>query len=162
MSRRTRAVKRIVPPDPRYDSQTVSKFVNNLMYDGKKSLAEGIFYQAMDMIEERTGQPGVAVFKQAVNNAKPAVEVKSRRVGGASLQVPVEVRPERRTALAMRWLISYRPGPQREDDGRAPGGGVHPGLQGRGQHHQEEGRHAPDGRGQPRVCTLSLVGRWRN
>ena len=107
MSRRKNAIKREVPPDPRYDSQTVSKFVSNLMSQGKKSLAEGIFYKAMDMIEERTGQPGVAVFKLAVNNAKPAVEVKSRRVGGASLQVPVEVRPERRTALAMRWLISY-------------------------------------------------------
>ena len=107
MSRRNKAVKRIVPPDPRYDSQTVSKFVSNLMSQGRKSLAESIFYKAMDMIEERTGQPGVAVFKQAVNNAKPAVEVKSRRVGGASLQVPVEVRPERRTALAMRWLISF-------------------------------------------------------
>lgn len=107
MSRRTSAVKRTVPPDPRYDSQTVSKFVNILMYDGNKGLAEGIFYQAMDLIEQRTGQPGVAVFKQAVANAKPALEVKSRRVGGASLQVPVEVRPERRTALAMRWLISY-------------------------------------------------------
>ena len=107
MSRRKSAVKRPIPADPRYDSQTVSKFVANLMAEGKKSLAEGIFYKAMDMIEERTGQPGVAVFKQAVNNAKPAVEVKSRRVGGASLQVPVEVRPERRTALAMRWLITY-------------------------------------------------------
>ena len=107
MSRRKNAIKRPVPPDPRYDSQTVSKFVSNLMTEGKKSLAEGIFYKAMDMIEERTGQPGVAVFKQAVNNVKPAVEVKSRRVGGASLQVPVEVRPERRTALAMRWIISY-------------------------------------------------------
>jgi small subunit ribosomal protein S7 len=107
MSRRKNAIKRPVPPDPRYDSQTVSKFVSNLMSEGKKSLAEGIFYKAMDLIEERTGQPGVAVFKQAVNNAKPAVEVKSRRVGGASLQVPVEVRPDRRTALAMRWLISY-------------------------------------------------------
>ena len=107
MSRRQRAVKRPIPADPRYDSQTVSKFINSLMFEGKKSTAEGIFYKAMDMIEERTGQPGVAVFKQAVNNAKPAVEVKSRRVGGASLQVPVEVRPERRTALAMRWLISY-------------------------------------------------------
>lgn len=107
MSRRNKAVKRVVPPDPRYDSQTVSKFVSNLMFDGKKGLAESIFYSAMDLIEERTGQPGVAVFKQAVNNAKPAVEVKSRRVGGASLQVPVEVRPERRTALAMRWLITY-------------------------------------------------------
>jgi small subunit ribosomal protein S7 len=107
VSRRKSAVKRIVPPDPRYDSQTVSKFVSNMMLEGKKSLAESIFYQAMDIIEERTGQAGVAVFKQAINNAKPAVEVKSRRVGGASLQVPVEVRPDRRTALAMRWLISF-------------------------------------------------------
>ena len=107
MSRRSKAVKRPVPPDPRFDSQTVSKFVNNLMYEGRKSSAEGIFYKAMDLIEERTGQSGVAVFKQAVNNVKPAVEVKSRRVGGASLQVPVEVRPERRTALAMRWVISF-------------------------------------------------------
>jgi small subunit ribosomal protein S7 len=107
VSRRKNAIKRPIPPDPRYDSQTVSKFVSNLMNRGKKSLAEGIFYRAMDLIEERTGQPGVAVFKQAVNNVKPAVEVKSRRVGGASLQVPVEVRPERRTALAMRWLISF-------------------------------------------------------
>ncbi len=107
MSRRTRAVKRVVPPDPRFDSQTVSKFINNMMFDGKKGLAERIFYTAMDLIEERTGQPGVAVFKQAVNNAKPMLEVKSRRVGGASLQVPVEVRPERRTALAMRWIIGF-------------------------------------------------------
>jgi len=96
-----------LPPDPRYDSQTVSKFLNAIMYEGKKSLAERVFYGAMDLIEERTGQPGVTVFKQAVANAKPAVEVKSRRVGGASLQVPVEVRPERRTALAMRWIIQY-------------------------------------------------------
>ena len=110
MSRRSKAVKRPVPPDPRYDSQTVSKFINCLMYEGNKSLGEGVFYKAMDMIEERTGQPGVTVFKQALANAKPSVEVKSRRVGGASLQVPVEVRPERRTALAMRWLIQYTRG----------------------------------------------------
>ena len=107
MSRRAGSVKRPVPPDPRYDSQTVSKFINNLMYQGKKSVSEGIFYRAMDLIEERTGQPGVTVFKQAAANVKPSLEVKSRRVGGASLQVPVEVRPERRTALAMRWLISF-------------------------------------------------------
>ena len=110
MSRRTKLVKRTVPPDPRYDSQTVSKFINDLMYQGKKSLSESIFYRAMDLIEERTGQPGVTVFKQAVANVKPALEVKSRRVGGASLQVPVEVRPERRTALAMRWIITFSRG----------------------------------------------------
>lgn len=107
MSRRQRAVKRTVPPDPRYDSQTVSKFVCNLMLDGKKSLSERVFYDAMDLIEQRTGQPGVNVFKQALNNVKPMVEVKSRRVGGATYQVPVEVRPDRRTALATRWILSY-------------------------------------------------------
>ncbi len=107
MSRRSKSVRRPVPPDPRYDSQTVSKFINSLMYQGEKSTAERIFYSAMDLIEERTGQPGVTVFKSAVNNVKPALEVKSRRVGGASLQVPVEVRPERRGALAMRWLIDF-------------------------------------------------------
>ena len=107
MSRRSKAVRRPVPADPRYDSQTVSKFISSLMYEGKKSTAERIFYSAMDLIEERTGQPGVTVFKQAVNNVKPALEVKSRRVGGASLQVPVEVRPERRAAPAMRWVIDF-------------------------------------------------------
>ncbi len=107
MSRRTKAVKRPVLADARYDSQTVSKFINALMYEGKKSLAERLFYGAMDIVESRTGQPGVNVFKQALQNVKPVVEVKSRRVGGATYQVPVEVRPERRTALGMRWLISY-------------------------------------------------------
>ena len=107
MSRRKSAVKRTILPDARYDSQTVSKFINVLMYQGKKSTAERIFYSAMDLVESRTSQPGVNVFKQALTNLKPVVEVKSRRVGGATYQVPVEVRPERRTALAMRWLIGY-------------------------------------------------------
>ena len=107
MSRRKSAVKRTILADARYDSQTVSKFINVLMYQGKKSTAERIFYSAMDLVENRTSQPGVNIFKQALTNLKPVVEVKSRRVGGATYQVPVEVRPERRTALAMRWLISY-------------------------------------------------------
>jgi small subunit ribosomal protein S7 len=107
VSRRKSSVKRTILPDARYDSQTVSKFVNVLMYQGRKSTAERIFYGAMDLVESRSGQPGVNVFKQALTNLKPVVEVKSRRVGGATYQVPVEVRPERRTALAMRWLISY-------------------------------------------------------
>jgi small subunit ribosomal protein S7 len=110
MSRRSRADKRETAPDPRFESQIVTKFVNALMYDGKKSLAEGIFYDAMDILEQRSGQPGVTVFQQALNNAKPALEVKSRRVGGATYQVPIEVRPERRTALATRWLIGYARG----------------------------------------------------
>jgi len=107
MSRRKSAVKRPVLPDARYDSQTVSKFINVLMYDGKKATAERIFYGAMDVVEAKSGQTGKTVFKQALSNLKPVVEVKSRRVGGATYQVPVEVRPDRRTALAMRWLISY-------------------------------------------------------
>lgn len=107
MSRRKKSIRRPVLPDARYDSQTVSKFINSLMYEGKKAVGERIFYGAMDIVESRTSQPGVNVFKQALANLKPVVEVKSRRVGGATYQVPVEVRPERRTALAMRWLISY-------------------------------------------------------
>jgi small subunit ribosomal protein S7 len=105
VSRRKKAVRRPVPADPRYDSQTVSKFVNNFMERGKKSLSERLFYDAMDLIEQRSGQPGVNVFKQALSNLKPSLEVKSRRVGGATYQVPVEVRTERRQALAIRWII---------------------------------------------------------
>jgi len=107
MSRRLKAVRREVPADPRYDSQTVSKFINHLMVDGKKSVAEGVFYKSMDLIEQRSGQPGVQVFKQALNNVKPVLEVKSRRVGGATYQVPIEVRQDRRAALAMRWIIQF-------------------------------------------------------
>jgi small subunit ribosomal protein S7 len=107
MSRRSRAEKRETPPDPRFESRTVTKFINNLMLDGKKSIAEKIFYDAVEILEQRTGQPGVQVFEEALTNAKPALEVKSRRVGGATYQVPIEVRPERRAALATRWLISY-------------------------------------------------------
>ena len=107
MSRRKKAIKRPVLADARYESQTVSKFINCMMYEGKKATAERIFYGAMDLVESRTSQSGVTVFKQALANLKPVVEVKSRRVGGATYQVPVEVRAERRNALAMRWLISY-------------------------------------------------------
>src|SRR5688500_12727048 len=107
MSRRKKSVKRPILPDARYDSQTVSKFINAIMYQGKKSTAERIFYDAMDLVETRTSQSGVTIFKQALTNLKPAVAVKSRRVGGATYQVPVEVRPGSRTALAMRWLITF-------------------------------------------------------
>ena len=107
MSRRSRAVKRETPPDPKFESSTVTKFINNLMVDGKKSKAEKIFYDAVDLMEQRSGQPGLQVFEQALTNAKPALEVKSRRVGGATYQVPIEVRPERRAALATRWLIGF-------------------------------------------------------
>lgn len=110
MSRRSRAERRETPPDPKFESRTVTKFINNLMVDGKKSIAEKIFYDAVDIMEQRSGQSGVQVFEQALNNAKPALEVKSRRVGGATYQVPIEVRPDRRTALATRWLIGFARG----------------------------------------------------
>ncbi len=107
MSRRKAAEKRAIQPDPRFQSTLVTKFIHSMMRDGKKSKAENIFYRSLALVEEKTGQPGLNVFKQAVNNAKPALEVKSRRVGGATYQVPVEVRPDRRTALALRWLIGF-------------------------------------------------------
>jgi small subunit ribosomal protein S7 len=107
MSRRSRAEVRDVTVDPQFESPVVAKFINAIMLDGKKSVAERIFYDAMGVIETKSGQPGLQVFNQAMQNAKPAVEVKSRRVGGATYQVPVEVRPERRNALAVKWLVSY-------------------------------------------------------
>jgi small subunit ribosomal protein S7 len=93
--------------DPRFESTTAAKFINALMLDGKKSTAEKIFYDALEIVEEKSSQPGMSVFRTALTNAKPALEVKSRRVGGATYQVPIEVRPDRRTALAIRWLIGY-------------------------------------------------------
>jgi small subunit ribosomal protein S7 len=106
MARRRVIAKREVLPDPKFHDRLVSKFVNNLMLDGKKSIAESIMYGAFDIVEERTrGENPVEIFKEAVDNVRPAVEVKSRRVGGSTYQVPVEVRPDRRTALAIRWLI---------------------------------------------------------
>ncbi len=107
MPRRRDVPKRETPPDPRHGSTMAAKFISSIMRDGKKSTAERIFYAAMDSIEQKSGQSGLTVFKQAVANVKPVVEVKSRRVGGANYQVPVEVRPERRQALAFRWLLSY-------------------------------------------------------
>ena len=107
MSRRVRALKREIVGDPKYGDRGVMKFINCMMYDGKKSLAESIFYGALENIEAKTGQPGLQVFRQALNNARPQLEVKSRRVGGATYQVPTEVRPERQVALAMRWLIGF-------------------------------------------------------
>ena len=106
MSRRHAAEKREVLPDAKYGDIVLTKFMNNLMIDGKKSVAERIVYNAFDRVEDRLKKAPVEVFHEALDNIKPAVEVRSRRVGGATYQVPVEVRPERREALAIRWLIS--------------------------------------------------------
>jgi small subunit ribosomal protein S7 len=106
MSRRHRAEKREIIPDPKFGDVVVSKFMNSVMYDGKKSEAEAIVYGALDTIEQKVRQDPVAVFHQALDNVMPQLEVRSRRVGGATYQVPVEVRIDRRQALAIRWLIS--------------------------------------------------------
>jgi len=103
--RRAGAAKREVLPDPKYGSRLVAKFVNIMMIRGKKSTAENIMYDALTSVEDRSKQEALKMFKTAIENVKPAVEVKSRRVGGSTYQVPVEVRPDRRTSLAMRWVI---------------------------------------------------------
>src|SRR5678815_4074493 len=106
MSRRHRAEKREINPDPKFGNLVVSKFMNSIMYEGKKSVAEAIVYGAFDIIEGKTKGNPVGVFQQALDNVMPAIEVRSRRVGGATYQVPVEVRTDRRQALAIRWIIS--------------------------------------------------------
>jgi len=105
MSRRHAATKREVTPDAKYNDVVVAKFMNSLMYDGKKSVAEEILYGAMSELENKVKKPALEVFKEALNNVKPLVEVRSRRVGGATYQVPTEVRPDRQQALAIRWII---------------------------------------------------------
>lgn len=106
MARRNRAQRRHVEPDVKYNSVMVSNFVNKLMKDGKKTLAFSIFYNALDIIGERTKKPGIEIFEQAMKNATPMVEVRPRRVGGATYQIPMEVRSERRRSLAIRWLVN--------------------------------------------------------
>ena len=110
MPRKGHIAKRTVEPDPVYGSDLVTKFVNSMMWQGKKSTAEGIFYEAMTKLQEKGGDEPLKLFKKAVENAKPLLEVKSRRVGGANYQVPVEVNADRRTSLAIRWLITYSRG----------------------------------------------------
>jgi len=106
MPRRARVVKRDVPPDARYGSKTITRFINKLMIDGKKSIAETIVYSALERAENQLRRPAVDVFEQAMRNSTPVLEVKPRRVGGATYQVPVEIRGDRRISLAMRWLIA--------------------------------------------------------
>lgn len=118
MSRRTTSAKRPVPPDPKYNSRLVNMMVRRLMRHGKKSVALKIVYDAMDTIQERTGNNALDLFEKAVKNATPLVEVKARRVGGATYQVPMEVRSDRGTALALRWLIRF----SRERNGRTMAG----------------------------------------
>lgn len=105
--RKSKPKKRYLLPDPKYRDTLVTKFVNNLMYDGKKSLAYSIFYDACDLVNKRTNESGIDLWKKALNNVMPSVEVKSRRVGGATFQVPGEVRPDRKLSLGIKWMIAY-------------------------------------------------------
>ncbi|MCS7273318.1 MAG: 30S ribosomal protein S7 [Fimbriimonadales bacterium] len=105
MPRRGPVPKRVVPPDPVYDSELVARFINRLMKHGKKSVAERIFYEAMKIVEQRTGKPALEVFEQAIENVAPQVEVRPRRVGGQTYQVPIEVNEFRRRSLAIRWIV---------------------------------------------------------
>ena len=158
MPRKGHISKREVAADPVYGSTLVTKFVNSMMWGGKKSTAQGIFYQAMKNLEEKGGgEEAIKLFKKAVENVKPLLEVKTRRVGGANYQVPIEVNPDRRTSLAIRWLISY--GRARGEKGmidkltqRAAGCGQ---WSRRGD--EEEGRRAPHGGSQPGVRALPVV-----
>jgi small subunit ribosomal protein S7 len=105
--RKSKPKKRITLPDPKFNDVLVTRFVNNLMFDGKKSTAYNIFYEAIDVVAQRTSEDGLEIFKKALGNISPSVEVKSRRVGGATFQIPMEVRPERKIAVGIRWMISY-------------------------------------------------------
>ena len=110
MPRKGEVRRREVLPDPKFHDRLVTKFVNSMMLGGKKSVAEGIFYRALDLVAQRTKEDAVVIFRRALDNVKPSVEVRSRRVGGATYQVPSEVRPVRRMSLGMRWLVTYARG----------------------------------------------------
>ena len=105
--RKTKAKKRILLPDPKFNDMLVTRFVNNLMYDGKKSTSYDVFYDAIEIIQKKTEQDGLEMFKKALSNITPAVEVRSRRVGGATFQIPSEIRPERKTSMGIKWMILY-------------------------------------------------------
>jgi small subunit ribosomal protein S7 len=107
MPRKGEVKRRDILPDPKYHDRMVTKFINSMMHDGKKSLTEGIFYDALEIVAERSREEALGMFKRALDQVKPLVEVRSRRVGGATYQVPVEVRPQRRVSLAMRWLVQH-------------------------------------------------------
>ena len=107
MPRRREVPKRVIIPDPKYNEALVAKFINTLMFDGKRSTAERILYGALEIVQEKRGEDPIDTFKRAIENVQPVIEVKSRRVGGATYQVPVEISPRRRMALAMRWLRNY-------------------------------------------------------
>ena len=157
MSRRDSAIKREVLQDPVYNSQLITRFINVIMKDGKKSIAERIVYDALESIGEKSEDDPMKVFKRAIENVKPAVEVKSRRVGGSTYQVPIEVRPSRRTALAFRSADPERHAARRAHHEAAAGGGADGSSRESWRGHQEEGRYPPYGGSEQGLRSLSLV-----
>ena len=122
MPRRREVPERITIPDSKYNNKLISKFIKSMMRDGKKSVAEGILYGAFDIIEERTNESPLKIFEKAIDNVRPLIEVKSRRVGGSTYQVPTEIRPSRRTALGIRWIIGFaRKRPEKSMDKKLAG-----------------------------------------
>ena len=156
MSRRRRPEKRVILPDPKFGDLILSKFMNSVMLDGKKSVAESIVYSALETVEARLKKDPIGVFHEALTNIKPGIEVRSRRVGGATYQVPVEVRDVRAQALAIRWLITAARALGKDHVG-PPVGGADGCLAEPRQCGQEARRHAPHGRSQPRLQPLPLV-----
>ena len=157
MSRRHSAEKREINPDPKFGNLVVSKFMNAIMYAGKKSVAETIVYGAFEIIEGKTKSNPIGVFEQALDNVMPSIEVRSRRVGGATYQVPVEVRTVRRQALGIRWIISAARERNEKTMTERLSGRAARRLEQSGKCRQEARRHPPDGGSQPRVLALSLV-----
>ena len=152
MPRKGPIPRREVLPDPIYGSRLAARFVNRLMYDGKKGAAEKIFYGALEVLAEKTGEEALRAFEKALENVKPHLEVKARRVGGATYQVPMEVRPDRQVSLSIRWLITYAR--SRGEQARRRASGC---LQQPRRRREEKGRHPPHGRSQQGFRALPLV-----
>ena len=157
MPRRGTITRREVLPDPVYNSKLVTQVINKVLLDGKKSTAEQIVYGALEIVREKTGRDPVEVLQDAIQALTPHLEVRSRRVGGATYQVPVEVPGRRARTLAIRWLVELRPRPPREGHGRAPRRRDARRSRRSGRRVQEEGRHLPYGAGQQGLRALSLV-----
>ncbi len=148
MPRKGRVSKRERLPDPKYNDVLVQRFVNSVMWDGKKSLARRLVYRALDLMEKRLKEDPLRAFRKAMDNVKPELEVKARRVGGATYQVPVEVRLDRKMSLAIRWILRYARARSEKTHDRKAGRGAYRRIQQQRRRHKEARRHAQDGRGQ--------------
>ena len=157
MPRKGWVLRRKIPGDPVYGSDLVQKFISSMMYDGKRSTAQTIFYNAMDQVAKKTNDDAFKLFKKAIENCKPVLEVKSRRVGGANYQVPVEVNPFRRQSLAIHWLVLVLAHARRQVNDGSAGGRNYGCCERTRRRGEEEGRRAPHGGSKQGVRALSLV-----